>query len=279
LRVALGERTRVTGRLEGKVALITGAARGIGLGIAEAFVREGARTVLSDIRDAAGTAAAARLGPLAEYLSLDVRDESRWEAVMADIVARHGRLDVLVNNAGITGLEGEFVPHDPEHISLDAWRAVMATNAEGVMLGCKHGLRAMRQPGRGSIVNISSRSGLVGIPAASAYAASKAAVRNHTKTVAIYAAEQGLAIRCNSVHPAAILTPMWEAMLGTGPDRPVREAEMVKDTPLRRFGTVEEVAHLVVYLASEESGYATGTEFNLDGGMLAGSAATPKRSG
>jgi NAD(P)-dependent dehydrogenase (short-subunit alcohol dehydrogenase family) len=198
--------------------------------------------------------------------------------VVANILSRHGRLDVLVNNAGITGFEGEFVPHDPEHISLDAWRAVMATNAEGVMLGCKHGLRAMRQSGSGSIINISSRSGLVGIPGASAYAASKAAVRNHTKTVAIYAAEQGLAVRCNSVHPAAILTPMWEAMLGTGPDRAERETEMVKDTPLRRFGTVEEVAHLVVYLASDESRYATGTEFNLDGGMLAGSAATPKRS-
>ncbi|HUG27166.1 MAG TPA: SDR family oxidoreductase [Gemmatimonadales bacterium] len=268
----------MTGRLEGKVALVTGAARGIGLGIAEAFVREGARTVLSDIRDVDGEAAVARLGPLAEYRSLDVRQESRWEAVLADIVARHSRLDVLVNNAGITGFEGKFVPHDPEHVSLEAWRAVMATNAEGVMLGCKHGLRVMRQSGGGSIVNISSRSGQVGIPGAAAYAASKAAVRNHTKTVALYAAEQGLAVRCDSVHPAAILTPMWEAMLGTGPDRAERQAEMVKDTPLRRFGTVEEVAHLVVYLASDESRYATGTEFNLDGGMLAGSAATPKRS-
>lgn len=267
----------MTGRLQNKVALVTGAARGIGLGIAEAFVREGARTILSDIRDDAGAAAAARLGPLAEYLPLDVRDELRWEAVLADILARHGRLDALVNNAGITGFEGEFIPHDPEHISLEAWRAVMATNAEGVMLGCKHGIRAMRKSGGGTIVNISSRSGLVGIPGASAYAASKAAVRNHTKTVALYCAEQGLAIRCNSVHPAAILTPMWEAVLGTGPDRADREVEMVKDTPLRRFGTVEEVAHLVVYLASDESAYATGTEFTLDGGMLAGSAATPKR--
>ncbi|MFN2315607.1 MAG: SDR family oxidoreductase [Gemmatimonadales bacterium] len=268
----------MTGRLQGKVALVTGAARGIGLGIAKAFVLEDAHTVLSDIRDDAGASAAARLGPLAEYLPLDVRDESRWEAVLADILARHGRLDVLVNNAGITGFEGEFTAHDPEHISLEAWRAVMATNAEGVMLGCKHGIRAMRKSGKGSIVNISSRSGLVGIPGASAYAASKAAVRNHTKSVALYCAEQGLAIRCNSVHPAAILTPMWEAMLGIGPDRAEREVAMVKDTPLRRFGTVEEVAQLVIYLASDESGYATGTEFNLDGGLLAGSAATPKRS-
>ena len=265
------------GRLQGKVALVTGAARGIGLGIAEAFVREGARTVLSDIRDAEGVAEAARLGARAEYLPLDVRSEAHWQAVMADITGRLGALDILVNNAGITGFEEGHQPHDPENLSLDAWRAVLATNLEGTVLGCKHAIRAMRPAGRGSIINISSRSGLVGIPAAAAYAASKAAVRNHTKTVALYCAEQGLGIRCNSVHPAAILTPMWEAMLGTGPDRPAREAEMVRDTPLRRFGTVAEVASLVVYLASDESGYTTGAEFVLDGGLLAGSAATPKR--
>lgn len=266
------------GRLTGKVALVTGAARGIGLGIAEAFVREGAQTILSDIRHEAGAAAAARLGPHADYLPLDVRDETRWEAVMEEIRTRHGRLDVLVNNAGITGFEEGYLPHDPEHLSLEAWRSVLATNLEGTVLGCKHAIRAMRATGRGSIVNLSSRSGLVGIPAAAAYAASKAAVRNHTKTVALYCAEQGLQVRCNSVHPAAILTPMWDAMLGSGPDRPAREAEMVKDTPLRRFGTVEEVAQLVVYLASDEAGYTTGAEFVLDGGMLAGSVATPNRS-
>jgi len=133
----------------------------------------------------------------------------------------------------------------------------------------------MRPTGSGSIVNISSRSGLVGIPGAAAYAASKAAVRNHTKSVALYCAEQGLTVRCNSVHPAAILTPMWEWMLGTGPDREARERTIVKDTPLRRFGTPDEVAHLVVYLASDESAYTTGAEFTVDGGLLAGSAATP----
>lgn len=265
------------GRLTGKVALVTGSARGIGLGIAEAFVREGAQTVLSDIRDADGRAAAARLGSLAEYLALDVREEAQWERVLADLLARHGRVDIVVNNAGITGFEEGYLPHDPENLTLEAWRAVLATNLEGTVLGCKHAIRAMRPTG-GSIVNISSRSGLVGIPAAAAYAASKAAVRNHTKTVALYCAEQGLAIRCNSVHPAAILTPMWEAMLGTGPDRAAREEEMVRDTPLRRFGTVAEVASLVVYLASDEAGYTTGAEFVLDGGMLAGSVATPKRS-
>ena len=133
--------------------------------------------------------------------------------------------------------------------------------------------------GAGSIVNISSRSGIVGIPLAAAYAASKAAVRNHSKSVALYCAQQGLAIRCNSVHPAAIMTPMWDAMLGAGPERAACEAAFVRDTPLRRFGTPEEVAYAVVYLASDESAYTTGAELVLDGGLLAGSVATPGTTG
>ena len=129
----------------------------------------------------------------------------------------------------------------------------------------------MKQAGTGSIINVSSRSGLVGIPGAAAYASSKAAVRNHTKSVALWCAQQGWTIRCNSLHPAAILTPMWEAMLGDGPDRADRMAALVADTPLRRFGTVEEVAAIAVLLASDEAGYVTGAEFSIDGGLLAGS--------
>jgi NAD(P)-dependent dehydrogenase (short-subunit alcohol dehydrogenase family) len=126
--------------------------------------------------------------------------------------------------------------------------------------------------GTGSIINISSRSGLVGIPGAAAYASSKAAIRNHTKSVALYCAGQGWAIRCNSIHPAAILTPIWDAMLGEGPDRAAKEAAMVADTPLRRFGH-EEVAALAVLLASDEATYITGSELDIDGGLLAGAAA------
>jgi 3(or 17)beta-hydroxysteroid dehydrogenase len=262
-------------RLAGKIALVTGAARGIGAAIARAFVAEGATVFLTDLRDADGEALAASLGPQAHYARLDVREERDWTRVLDLLRDRCGRLDVLVNNAGITGLEDPSVPHDPEHAALLSWRAVMATNLDGVFLGCQHAIRAMRPAGTGSIVNISSRSGQVGIPLAAAYAASKAAVRNHTKSVALYCAQQGLRIRCNSVHPGAILTPMWEAMLGTGAERAAREAAIVRDTPLQRFGTVEEVAHLVVYLASDESGYTTGAEFVLDGGLLAGSAAVP----
>jgi NAD(P)-dependent dehydrogenase (short-subunit alcohol dehydrogenase family) len=264
--------------MKGKIALVTGAARGIGRGIAERFAAEGATVVVTDIREEEGSAVAFGLGERAAWRRLDVRDEAQWQATAAWLRDTWGRLDVLVNNAGITGFEEGFVPHDPEHASLADWHAVLATNLDGVFLGCKYAIPLMRAHG-GSIVNISSRSGLVGIPGAAAYAASKAAVRNHTKTVALYCAEQGLRVRCNSVHPAAILTPMWEPMLGSGPERMAREAEYVKDTPLRRFGTIEEVAALVVYLAADESGYTTGAEFVLDGGMLAGTAVPPRPIG
>ncbi len=262
-------------RLHQKITLVTGAAQGIGAAIAEAMVSEGATVVLSDINEALLEQTAQRLRMPA--LVLDVRDEDRWEKVMSSLLADHGALHVLVNNAGITGLE-QGAPHDPEHASLIDWQRVHATNLDGVFLGCKHGLRAMRHlpPGeRGSIVNISSRSGIVGIPAAAAYASSKAAVRNHTKTVALYCAEQRLPVRCNSIHPAAILTPMWEPILGTGPEREATMQAMVADTPLRRFGSPQEVASLAVLLASDESAYVTGSEFHVDGGILAGSAAVP----
>ena len=265
-------------RLDGKIALVTGAASGIGEAIAQAFVAQGAIVILSDIADAAGSKKTASLGSTASYIHLDVREEEDWESCINRILRQHGKFNVLVNNAGITGFEQNSALHDPEHVSLEDWHAVLATNLDGVFLGCKHAIRAMRTQGTGSIINISSRSGLVGIPGAAAYAASKAAVRNHTKTVALYCAEQGWKIRCNSIHPGAILTPMWEPMLGTGREREERIAALVKDTPLRRFGTSEEVAALAVVLASDEVTFMTGTEITLDGGLLAGSAATPKRA-
>lgn len=256
-------------RLQGAFCVVTGAARGIGRAIAAAFIAEGARVLLTDIDTEGGARSAAELG--GDFLRLDVRSEADWEA----LAGLHPRADVVVNNAGITGFEEGMVPHDPEHASLADWRKVHAVNSDGTFLGCRYALRAMRAAGKGSIINISSRSGLVGIPGAAAYAASKAAIRNHTKSVALYAAQQGWQVRCNSIHPAAILTAMWEPMLGEGPEREATMAALVADTPLKRFGTPEEVAALAVYLASEESAYMTRAELTLDGGLLAGSAASP----
>ncbi|HTE39395.1 MAG TPA: SDR family oxidoreductase [Steroidobacteraceae bacterium] len=264
-------------RLKGKTALVTGAARGIGAAIARAFVDEGAFVYVTDINHERGNRLAIELGVNAVYQPLDVRQEQAWLTMMQVVKAANKPLDILVNNAGITGFEGGAIPHDPEHAALEDWHAVHRTNLDGVFLGCKYGIQAMRSERRGSIVNISSRSGLVGIPSGAAYASSKAAVRNHTKTVAVYCAEQGLDVRCNCILPAAILTPMWEPMLGEGKDRATRMEAFVKETPLQRFGAPEEVAALALLLASDESTYITGAEFNIDGGILAGSAASPTR--
>jgi len=260
-------------RLHQKTCIVTGAGRGIGAAIARAFAREGATVVVTDKDAGSITDVADEIGGHA--LRLDVASEQDWEA----LAEAWPECDVVVNNAGITGFETAPRAHDPEHASLDDWRAVHAVNLDGTFLGCRYAIRAMRPRGTGSIINISSRSGLVGIPAAAAYASSKAAVRNHTKSVALYCAEQGLNIRCNSIHPAAVLTPMWEPMLGTGPDRAARMAAFVADTPLRRFGEPEEVAALAVMLATDEAAYMTGAELNIDGGLLAGSAAAPKADG
>lgn len=257
--------------------MVTGAARGIGESIARHFAAEGAFVYVTDIDQRNGQNVALSLGQSACFALLDVRQEKTWQEVIDSIVDAHGRLDIVVNNAGITGFEAGVVAHDPENASLDDWHKVHETNLDGVFLGCKYAIKAMRATGQGAIINISSRSGIVGIPAAAAYASSKAAVRNHTKTVALYCAQQNLKVRCNSIHPAAILTPMWEPMLGTGPDREANMAAFVQDTPLRRFGLPEEVASVAVLLASDESAYMTGTEINIDGGILAGSAGAPEK--
>ena len=257
------------GKLDGKICVVTGGARGIGKAVCEAFAHEGAHVVLTDVDADQGARTAAALG--CEFLKLDVASEAEWLA----FAEAHPAIDVLVNNAGITGFEDGPAQHDPEHASLAEWHRVHAVNTDGCFLGCRYALGAMKQAGTGAIINMSSRSGLVGIPGAAAYAASKAAIRNHTKSVALYAAQQGWQIRCNSIHPAAILTDIWEPMLGDGPDRDAKMAALVADTPLKRFGTVEEVAALCVFLASDDSAYMTGTELTLDGGLLAGSAASP----
>ncbi len=263
-------------RLKDKIALITGAARGIGQATAELFHLEGARVILSDIRNREGRKIAEKLGKWAEYLPLDVRHEKSWSDAAKYIENKYGRLDILVNNAGITGFLESPGPWDAEHADLESWEEVHRVNATGVMLGCKYAIRLMKEKG-GSIVNISSRSGVVGIPGAVAYAASKAAARNHTKSVALYCAEQGYPIRCNSIHPAAIMTPMWDAMLGEGEQREKMIREIENGIPLGHFGEPLDVACAILYLASDESKYVTGIELTIDGGILAGSSAKPNK--
>ena len=260
-------------RLNNKLCVVTGAGRGIGAAIARHFVIEGASVTVTDKTLRSAQDIATKIGAEARFL--DVSEERHWD----DFAVEFPQIDVLVNNAGVTGFEDSIVAHDPENACLSDWRDVHRVNLDGTFLGCRYAIRAMREKQAGSIINISSRSGLVGIPRAAAYASSKAAIRNHTKTVALYCAEEGLKIRCNSIHPAAILTPMWEPMIGNGPDRSARMQAFVADTPLRRFGTVDEIAAVCVMLASDEAPYITGTEFAVDGGLLAGSIATPKPPG
>lgn len=264
----------MTDRLKGKTALISGAAQGIGLACAELFIKEGAFVFLSDINDDLGKKMAAKIGSQANYVHLDVQYENDWDHVMNQISHEKHHLDILINNAGIIGLQKDFGLQDPENASLESWRKVHAINSDSVFLGCKKAIHWMK-PKKGSIINISSRSGIVGIPTAAAYAASKAAIRNHTKSVALYCCQQGYDIRCNSIHPAAILTPLWEPMLGEGKERKQRLAEIAKDIPMGRLGNPEDVAYAALFLASDESSYITGAELNIDGGILAGSSASP----
>jgi 3(or 17)beta-hydroxysteroid dehydrogenase len=262
-------------RLKNKITLITGAARGIGRATAELFHQEGAIVILSDIRDEEGNDLAHKLGERAHYIHLNVGLESDWMKAATYLSERFGQLDTLVNNAGITGFLEASGPWDAENADLSTWEEVHRVNATGVMLGCKYAIKLMKEKG-GNIVNLSSRSGIVGIPAAVAYASSKAAVRNHTKSVALYCAEKGYKIRCNSVHPAAIMTPMWDAMLGEGIERQKMIEEIESGIPLGHFGEASDVAYGILYLASDESKYVTGIELNIDGGILAGSEGKPK---
>jgi 3(or 17)beta-hydroxysteroid dehydrogenase len=263
-------------RLKDKITLITGAARGIGQATAELFHKEGAIVIVSDIRDEEGSILAKKLKTNAEYLHLDVGSEDNWLSATEYITSKYGRLDILVNNAGITGFLEASGPWDAENSDLKTWEEVHRVNATGVMLGCKCAIKLMKDKG-GSIVNISSRSGVVGIPGAVAYASSKAAVRNHTKSVALFCAENGYKIRCNSVHPAAIMTPMWDAMLGEGEQRQEIIETVESGIPMGHFGEPIDVAYGILYLAGDESKYVTGIELTIDGGILAGSEGKPKR--
>ncbi len=250
-------------RLEGKAALITGAASGMGAVEARLFAEHGATVVLADVQDEAGEAIARtirKLGGSAEYVHLDVSDEAQWVETISRIQDRYGRLDVLVNNAGVYSGKDGLV----EDYSEKDWDGVVAVNATGVFLGTKHASEAMKRTGiQGSIVNVSSIYGLVGAPTEAPYPASKGAVRSFTKAAAVQLAPDG--IRVNSVHPGFIDTPQSAGLM----DDPVERAKLVDRTPIGRIGTSEDIAWGVLYLASDESSYVTGAEFVIDGGITA----------
>jgi 3alpha(or 20beta)-hydroxysteroid dehydrogenase len=242
-------------RLAGKVALITGGARGQGAAEGRLFSGEGATTVLADVLDEDGERTAGELG--ADYVHLDVSSEAEWDKVIAGVVDRYGRLDVLVNNAGI--LRGSQLVNQ----TLDEWNLVMAVNQTGVFLGMRAGARAMIAAGNGgSIVNISSLAGLEGVFGSTAYSATKWAVRGMTKVAAKELGRYG--IRVNSVHPGLIATDMTASFPAFSSDEKRERAE--KAIPLRRIGVPEDIGNMVLFLASEEASYCTGQEFVVDGG-------------
>ena len=264
-------------RLANKICLVTGAISGIGRAIVELFHQEGSIVIATDIYDESHSESKDLIKNNISYFQLDISQEEDWINAFTYLKQNYGKLDILVNNAGITGLTQMQNSQDPEHFELESWRRVHAINSDGVALGCKYAIQLMKNNQSASIVNISSRSGLVGVPHMAAYAASKAAIRNHTKSVALYCAEMKYSIRCNSIHPAAILTPLWDPMLGTGENRAKKIREIESQIPLGRMGTSLDVAYAALYLASDESPYVTGIELIVDGGILAGSSATPKK--
>ena len=245
-------------RLGGKVALITGGASGMGKSEAIIFAKEGAKVVVADVLEAEGRQVAEDLGGMGHFVRLDVTSEPAWQEAIAATLSQFGKLDVLVNNAGISGT------FDPDTLSTSAWDRLMEVNAKGVFLGMKHAIPVMEKAGGGAIVNISSVSGFVGQKGIHmAYNASKGAVRLMTKSAAVQYARSG--IRVNSVHPGVM--PAMRTSKATA-DPAFRE-KMLAGVPMRRPGRVEEVAYAVLFLASDEASYITGTELVVDGGWLA----------
>lgn len=249
--------------LEGKVALVTGAASGLGKACAASLTAHGARVVATDVNALEGREVADAIGRRCDFLAQDVTEESAWVEVIDAVMARYDRLDILVNNAGI-GHIGSV-----EDTSLEDWQRVQRINVDGVFLGCKYAIPAMRKGGYGSIINMSSIAGLRGAAQLAAYNASKGAVRLLTKSVALSCAERGDNIRCNSLHPSFIDTPLVQSLVDASPD-PERMAKMVQRTsPMNRLGRPEEVALTVVFLASEAASFINGVELPVDGGTMA----------
>ena len=253
------------GRVQDKVALVTGASLGLGRASAVLLAREGARVVLTDIREAEGQALAAELGAQgheALFLRHDVSSEADWDAVMRAALDRFGRMDVVVNNAGVA------LAASVEDTTLEQWRWLMGINLDGVFLGVRAGVKAMRDHG-GSIINLSSIEGLIGDQNLAAYNASKGGVRLLTKSAALHCAKSGYRIRVNSIHPGYILTPMVEGYVAAHADVEATRQAIAALHPLGHIGEPDDIAYGVLYLASEESKFMTGAELVIDGGYTA----------
>lgn len=255
------------GRLDGKVAIVTGATSGIGAATARRLAEEGAAVLVTGRDEARGAVVAgaiAAAGGGARFHPLDVTDEAAWWAAIDAVLAEHGRLDVLFNNAGVTRAE------PLAEVSLATWRRIMAVNADGVFLGTRSAIPAMRRTGGGSIVNMSSVLGMVGTAHLAAYTASKGAVRSFTKCVALECARDGSGVRVNSIHPAFIDTPMMaETAHRMYDDAATGAREFGKLHPVGHVGEPDDIANGVVYLASDEARFVTGTELVIDGGYTA----------
>jgi len=256
----------MSGRLEGKVAVVTGAASGIGEATVGAFVREGASVLLTDVQDEPGRRLAAETGMT--YAHLDVSEEGQWQTCIAEVADKFGRLDVLVNNAGI------FLGQTIEEAELDVWNRVLSVNLTSVMLGSREAIRVMKdnpEGPSGSIINISSITGFIGLASGAAYTASKGGVRMLTKSIAVHCARTYRDIRCNSVHPGAIDTPMNQSAFDASGDAAGMRTMFESLQPVGRLGSPMEIAEAIVYLASDEAKFTTGTEIVVDGGWLAAS--------
>jgi 3(or 17)beta-hydroxysteroid dehydrogenase len=254
------------GRVSGKVVVITGAAVGLGKAAAQLLAREGAKVALTDINEKEGAAAAdeiAAKGGESLFLRHDVSREAEWVEAVKRTIDRWGAMNVLVNNAGLA------VAGNAEDMTLEDWRRLMAVNLDGVFLGTKHAIRAMKRTGGGSIINLSSIEGLVGDPNLAAYNASKGGVRLFTKSAALYCAKANYNIRVNSIHPGYIWTPMVNTYLQGAGDVEVGRRELDKLHPLGHVGEPDDIAYGVLYLASDESKFMTGSELVIDGGYTA----------